>query len=388
MSNMELASWLRSIWGTRTERLLTLARLAGLGAIMWAVANQLWHGIAGEHWAVPLLAVAAVIGWIGWMASRRLGAPDRITWGFLGLLAISGGVLVAFAPQAIALVAVAALGSAIAFEARPAIGVGAIGVGALVVAVAALGSPQPGQLIAEGAFSVAAGFAVGASRRQYVGRTRQAEELLAERVRADAERDRAAALAERNRVGREIHDVLAHSLGALSVQLDAADAVLEAGDDPEKVRQLVQQARVLAVQGLDETRQAVHALRDEPVELAEQLTSLAAREGAALTVDGRPRRLAPDAGLALYRAAQEALTNARKHAPGAPVTIHLAFKSAATELVVTNGARVDGKVTTQLHSTGGGFGLQGMRERIELLGGEVEAAPNPSGWTVQVAVPG
>jgi len=385
---MELASRLRSIWGTRTERLLTLGRLAGLGAITWAVANQLQHGIAGEHWAVPLLAVAVVIGWTGWMATRRLRAPDRITWGFLALLATSGGVLVAFAPQAIGFVAVAALGSAIAFEARPAIGVGAIGVGALVVAVAALGAPQPGQLIAEGAFSVAAGFAVGASRRQYLSRTHQAEALLAERVRADAERDRAAALAERNRVGREIHDVLAHSLGALSVQLDAADAVLEAGDDPGKVRQLVQQARVLAVQGLDETRQAVHALRDEPVELAEQLTSLATREGAALTVDGRPRRLAPDAGLALYRAAQEALTNARKHAPGAPVTIHLAFKSAATVLVVANGARVDGKGTTQLHGTGGGFGLQGMRERIELLGGEVEAAPSQSGWTVQVAVPG
>ena len=89
----------------------------------------------------------------------------------------------------------------------------------------------PAVLVAEGAVSVVVGLMVGASRRQYVERTFQAEQLLAERVRADAERDRAAALAERNRIGREVHDVLAHSLGALSVQLDAADALLENGDD-------------------------------------------------------------------------------------------------------------------------------------------------------------
>ena len=256
-----------------------------------------------------------------------------------------------------------------------------------MVAVLALGTPSPSEVIAEGAFSAAAGLMAGASRRQYQGRTHQAEQLLAERVRADAERDRAAALAERNRVGREVHDVLAHSLGALTVQLDAADALLENGSDPNKARQLVQQARGLAVQGLEETRQAVHALRDEPVELGEQLTSLAAREGAKLTVDGRPRRLAPDAGLALYRAAQEALTNARKHAPGAEVKIYLDFTPGATVLVVANSASPGGVVTSQLKDTGGGFGLQGMRERIELLGGDVQAGPSASGWTVQVAVP-
>ena len=69
--------------------------------------------------------------------------------------------------------------------------------------------------------------------------TEQAEQLLAERVRADAERDRAAALAERNRIGREVRDVLAHQLGALSVQLDVADALLESGDDSTKTRELV-----------------------------------------------------------------------------------------------------------------------------------------------------
>jgi len=341
-------------------------------------------GVSVDLEAKWLLTGTAGIGWLGWMACRRLRAPGLTTWCFLALLAASGGALAALAPNAITFMAVAGLGAGIAFEWLPALGVGAIGVVALAAATLAVGAH--GILVAEGALSVVVGLMVGASRRQYVERTFQAEELLAERVRADAERDRAAALAERNRIGREVHDVLAHSLGALSVQLDAADALLENGDDPTKARQLVQQSRRLAVAGLEETRHAVHALRDEPVALAEQLSSLAARDGAELTVTGAPRPLAPDAGLALYRAAQEAVTNARKHAPGAPVSIDLDFDRQTTTLTVTNGF-CPTAARTELSTSGGGFGLQGMRERIELLGGQVVAEPSAVGFTVQVAVP-
>ena len=252
-------------------------------------------------------------------------------------MAASGGALSAYAPVAVTFVAVAALGGAIAFDTLPATGIAGIGIVAVVVVVLALGTPSPGEIIAEGALSGIAGLMLGNSRRQYLARAAQAEQLLAERIRADAERDNAAALAERNRLGREVHDVLAHSLGALAVQLDAADALLENGHDPGKARGMVQQARLLAVRGLEETRQAVHALRDDPVELSEQLAALAETEGAALTVHGEPRRLEPDAGLALYRVAQEALTNARKHAPGAPVAIQLDFSREATRLEVANG---------------------------------------------------
>jgi signal transduction histidine kinase len=162
---------------------------------------------------------------------------------------------------------------------------------------------------------------------------------------------------------------------------------LESSDGSTKAQELVQQARRLAVQGLEETRQAVHALREEPVALAEQLTSLAARDGAELTVTGAPRPLAADAGLALYRAAQEAVTNARKHAPGAAVSIRLDFDAESTTLRVTNGLCSDADTASELKTTGGGFGLQGMRERIELLGGQVVAEPSAVGWTVHVAVP-
>ena len=366
--------------------MLSAARLAALVGLLWATAHQVPpKGVSADHPAKWILMGTAAIGWLGWMACRRLRAPSHTTWCFLALLAASGGALTAFAPIAIIFLAVAGLGAGIAFEGLPASGVGTIGVGALVVATAAVGAPAV--LVAEGAVSVAVGLMVGASRRQYVERTSQAEQLLAERVRADAERDRAAALTERNRIGREVHDVLAHSLGALSVQLDAADALLENGSDDAKARHLIQQARRLAVQGLEETRQAVLALRDEPVALAEQLSSLAARDGAELTVAGAPRPLPADAGLALYRAAQEAVTNARKHAPGAPVSIRLDFDPKMTTLRVANGLCPDANMTNELQATGGGFGLQGMRERIELLGGQVAAEPSAHGWTVQVAVP-
>ena len=382
---MGLASQLRAQTGTGTERMRSAARLAALAALLWATAHQMpLKGVSADHPARWAFMAGAAIGWLGWMASRRLRAPRGTTWGFLALLAASGGAVAAIAPIAITFMAVAGLGAGIAFEGIAALGVAVIGVVALTAATLAVGAPDV--LIAEGALSMVVGLMVGASRRQYVERTLQAEQILAERIRADAERDRTAALAERNRIGREVHDVLAHSLGALSVQLDAADALLENGDDPIKVRQLVQTARKLAVQGLEETRQAVHALRDEPVALAEQLASLAARDGAELTVTGAPRPLAAETGLALYRAAQEAVTNARKHAPGAPVSIRLDFDQQTTTLRVTNGLCPDDEKSA-LSTTGGGFGLQGMRERIELLGGQFVAAPSTIGFTVQVAVP-
>ncbi len=369
--------------------MLGAARLAGLVAFLWAVSQQERHRVRGDRLAVLVLMVAVGVGWTGWLASRRLGASARTTWLFLTVLAASSGPLAAFAPVAIGVLAIAALGAGIAVEVLPAIAVGAIGVGALVVTAHALSNAafSVAEGTAEATISVVAGLLAGASRRQYVDRALQAEHLLAERARADSERDRAAALAERNRVGREVHDVLAHSLGALSVQLEAADALLESGDDITKARRLVQLARRLAVQGLEETRQAVHALRDEPVALAEQLASLAAHDGAELTVTGPPRPLDADKGLALYRAAQEAVSNARKHAPGAPVAIWLDFRAHSTVLKVTNGPCPDNGVVSELKHTGGGFGLRGMRDRVELLGGQVVAEPRAPGWMVEVEVP-
>ena len=375
-----------------TYRWLALARLVGLGALLWGVGQQLHPRDTGDRVAIAVLMSAAAAGWLagglgwsGWLAGRDTALWRRPSRMALVVLAMAGGGLAALAPIAITFPAVAALGAGIGLETREAVAVTGVGIVSVLVAGAVSGAPAG--FMVSGGVSTIAGLMAGRTRRQYTERARQAESLLEERLRADAERDRAAALAERNRIAREIHDVLAHSLGALAVQLDAADAVLENGGDSEQARHLVRQARSLAVTGLAETRQAVHALREEPVALAEQLDSLVARDGASLTVTGAPRALDAGVGVALYRAAQEAITNARKHAPGAPISVCLDFGPGTTAVTVTNGAPPTGGRPGPLARSGAGFGLTGMRERIELLGGSVSARPDGAGFTVRATVP-
>lgn len=361
-----------------------VVRLVGLAVLVWVVASE-HHADGSPRVPAALLAVTAA-GWVAWLVCSRLHRPQHETWLALAVVAGVGGVVGGLAPVGITFPAVSVIATSSLLGVRPALAVAAIGTAAVTTTV--LVAATPNTIIAEGVLAIAAAVLGGASRRQYQDRVDQAEQLLAERGRADAEQARAAALAERNRIGREIHDVLAHALGALSVQLEAADALLETRGDLTKARQSVQQARQLAVEGLLETRKAVHALHDEPIALCAQLATLASATGAALTITGTERRLDADVELAIYRAAQEALSNVRKHAPGAPVMLCLDYGPTATVLLVENGAPQDGGVRSPLTATGGGFGLRGMRERIELLGGEVSASAKDAGWTVRARVPG
>jgi signal transduction histidine kinase len=372
-----------------------LARIGGLVALLWATSSE--HHLDGSPRVPVALLLVTSAAWLAWLAGERLGASVPVTWMALAVLAAGGGAVGGLAPVGIAFPAIAVIATATLADGLPTLVttlvttliptlvVAALGVVSLAITVLAAGSPKA--IIVEGLLAVGAAILGGATRRQYRSRAAQAEQLLAERVRADAEQARAAALAERNRVAREVHDVLAHSLGALSVQLEAADALLESPGDPATAREYVQHARRLAVAGLAETRTAVRALREEPVGLGERLAALASSNEAELEVTGAERRLAADVELALYRAAQEALSNARKHAPGSAVSVHLDYGSEAMALLVENGPCPDGRAASPLGVTGGGYGLRGMRERIELLGGEVSAAAQETGWMVRATVP-
>jgi signal transduction histidine kinase len=230
-----------------------------------------------------------------------------------------------------------------------------------------------------------AGLAGGLTRRGQLARVEHAAQLALADQRGEIEHERATVLAERNRIAREVHDVLAHTLSALSVQLEALGSLLD--DEPVdrgRLRGSVQRARGLVVDGLDETRRAVAVLRDEPVALAEQLRDLAAGDGATFAVLGDPRPLPPAAGLALLRVTQEAVTNARKHAPGAPVTITLTFHGDTAAVVVENPTAAAASAAT---AVGGGYGLRGMRERSTLVGGTVTAGRTADGWRVDAEVP-
>jgi signal transduction histidine kinase len=190
-----------------------------------------------------------------------------------------------------------------------------------------------------------------------------------------------------------MHDVLAHSLSALALQLEGARLLArDRGADPEVVAG-IERAHHLAAGGLAEARQAIGALRGEELPGPERLPVLAdafAEHSAArcsLEVTGEPRELSSEARLALYRTAQEALTNVRRHSAADRVEIALRYEDDGTTLVVQDfgpGAPVavgGGSVA------GGGYGLTGMRERAELLGGRLRAEPTADGFRVELWLP-
>ncbi|MFJ1715963.1 sensor histidine kinase [Streptomyces sp. NPDC086796] len=215
-----------------------------------------------------------------------------------------------------------------------------------------------------------------------------AQRLLAqERAAREAEAE-TAALDERARIAREIHDVLAHSLSAQMVHLEAARLLIErepAGEFRDRVLERVVAARSMAREGLAETRQALSALRGEVSPVEDFLRQLVAVEPVQVSVVGERRMLTAEASQAVRRVAQEALTNVRKHAPGARVLVRLEYlpDEVALEVRDSGGHRPEGA----LSGSGSGYGLLGMRERAELMGGTLEAGPGEEGFVVSLRVP-
>jgi signal transduction histidine kinase len=243
------------------------------------------------------------------------------------------------------------------------------------------------------------GVLIGFSRRQF--------RVAAERAReAEREQQRAQLLADRSRAARDIHDVLAHSLGGLVLQLDAVEALLEAGR-VEDATTRAGEARTLAADGLAEARRAVRALREDADTDAEPATSTTAPDTTEPSRASSPTT-DPGAGLtalvdahrsfggevvtqgdetladldAAHRAAvvqvvREALSNARRHAPGRPVSLSVIRDGDAVDVVVANPlAR-------------GGHGLLGMRERFQELGSSatVEAERSDDEFVVAMHLP-
>jgi signal transduction histidine kinase len=202
------------------------------------------------------------------------------------------------------------------------------------------------------------------------------------------------ALRERARLAREMHDVLAHSLSALTVQLEGARLLARAtGTDPA-VTEAIERSHGLARAGLEEARRAIEALRGGEMPGPDRLPVLCHQfsEGTSvdceLHLDGAPRELSSEARLAVYRTAQEALTNVRRHARPAHVDVELRYEDDGTRLVVEDRrADGDGVPAEGEHEPGLGYGLTGMRERAELLGGRLAAAPTPTGFRVELFLP-
>ncbi len=248
------------------------------------------------------------------------------------------------------------------------------------------------------ALGLAFAYMAAASVRRIRLERERAEALLEELQRTRAAEIERAALAERTRIAREIHDVLAHTLSALAVQLEGTRMLLEQRPGDPAAVAAVERAHRLASEGLAEARRAIGALRGDSLpgpdgleRLVDEFTQATGTPGH-FHVSGAAVLLRSEARLALYRTAQEALTNVQKHARDATcVDVQLRYAADGAELVVEDVAplvvstRASNGATSSEASHG--YGLVGMRERAELAGGTLEAGPLPTGFRVRLWLP-
>jgi signal transduction histidine kinase len=213
---------------------------------------------------------------------------------------------------------------------------------------------------------------------------------------------RAVALGERQRLAREMHDVLAHSLSGLVLQLEGARMLAKENPSDPRLLELIERAHHLGKSGLTEAKRAIGTLRDDDLPGPEQLGALVEqfqRDSGIpckLAVSGPAHELDSEARLAVYRVAQEALTNVRKHAHPQRVDVTLVYAADHANLTVEDfgangappaGGLPAGSAPSAIKNSGGGYGLTGMRERAELVGGSLTAAPTSTGFRVELQVP-
>ncbi len=215
-------------------------------------------------------------------------------------------------------------------------------------------------------------------------------ELVGELQESRLAEQRNAVVTERARLARELHDVLAHTLSSLSLHLESTRVLAVSKGVDDEVVERIARAVGLAHTGLVEARDAVGTLRDDalpgPGQLGALVQDFERTSGISCRFEqrGDPTPLAPDAQVALYRSAQEALTNVAKHADASQVDVCLSWYDGRVTLrVVDDGTGCHGGVELP----GGGNGLRGMRERAELAGGAVQAGPAETGFVVELRLP-
>jgi signal transduction histidine kinase len=390
--SVERTPTLASLAQARARQRATLRILRPLSAavvLLVGVAgsqSQPRPGLEGERLGILLALAGLAAGAAGLGLARE--ARDEAQAPFFVVLVLSAATLVWLQPNGPGFIGVFVAVGAAAMRLRGslAIAVAAVAVAALAGAHALSGEHSLASiLLAE--FGVLAFFAIALlSRRLREGQER-AEELLAELEQSRDAQAQAAVLGERQRLAREMHDVLAHSLSGLVLQLEGARLLAARGADRE-LAGAIARAHHLARSGLEEARRAIGMLRDDELPGPERLPALAdefERDTGIrceTTVTGEGRELDSEARLTIYRVAQEALTNVRKHARPERVELRLGYEPAGARLTVEDfGERPpsDGDRA--------GYGLTGMRERAELLRGTLAAAPTRSGFRVELWVP-
>ncbi|MCU1529200.1 MAG: hypothetical protein JWP75_2963 [Frondihabitans sp.] len=346
--------------------------LNGVGAVVvafWLIVGQLHD----EHAALVLvISLLALLAWVVRSFSSRTVVRDLSAV----IMLVAGAAMVTSTDSLLitpAIVAVAGVTS----DVRKPVRFGVLfAVAGSVIALTSVVVTDGG---ASFGLSVLAGFAIGfvagLNRRQTRESLRRDRELAYRTAQIETEKERSALLADRATIARDIHDVLAHSLGGLVIQLDAVEALIEKGRIDEAGAR-VAAARTLAAEGLGEARRAVATLRDPDQQRADDADSLAQPDaidrlvaaheslGGTATVAGRSAldHLDPSHRRVLAAVVREALSNARRHAPGERVS--LAFSIDESKILH---ARIANAAPLAATSSGGGHGVPGMTERLAAL---------------------
>jgi signal transduction histidine kinase len=377
-------------------------------------------GLSGVRLGVSLalagyaVAVAATVA-VAW---ARRGYLFQVL--LIGLIGGCGVALAALQPHGPAEIA-ASVGvwiAAVRLPLRPAIVATVLITGALAVTIALTQQPA-----AQPALAATLLCLLLAMTGQFIRRGRESQDrtelLMAQLQDAREAEAAAAALAERSRIAGELHDVLAHALSGLAIQLQGARKLADREAASSALRAALERSADLAKEGLADARQAVGALRGDRLPTVDQVGALVedfrrdTGAEATLRIDGTPRPLPADASLALFRGAQEALTNVTRYAPGTSVAVTVRYVPDRTILAVEDHAQPTGSpgpaaqdvpgaggdpapgaaasVPTGnplLAEAGGGHGLTAMRERATQAGGSARAGPTADGWLVELEVPG
>lgn len=328
----------------------------------------------------PRLALVA-LAVLPWLLHRmRLGLPIRSA-----LALIPAAVLFLRGDQLAAMLVILTTTSVVAHGRYPLV---IATIAAAVATIAAGGALHRGVSAAAWAGGLALGGVAGWS-------VRTQRRLVWDLTAARADLERAALVEERRRIARDVHDLIAHSLTVVMLNLTAARLALRR--DPAAASATLAETERLGRQALAEVRSLVGLLREDgpaapegPPPGAGDLAQLVARLREAgmeveLTALGPLDRVSPAAGLALYRVAQEALSNAARHAAGARVAVRLHVGADEATLTVRDWGRSPAEGARAAEP--GGHGLAGMRERATLVGGSLRAGRAEPGWEVSCVVP-
>lgn len=359
----------------------------------WALAAGLAAFAQLEVWVADAYRGSAA-GNAGFMLVMSLA----LAWRRRAPLAVLALVMAGVAAQAILLggsetgslllVAAIAVYSAGAHSSRPVVGLALALAGALGHD---LNDPEIDsvveRLFSPGVFALAFGFGAAMRVRQ---RRIEAAESRAAVAEAEREREREAAADERRRIARELHDIVSHGLGVMVIQAGAAEQVLDT--DPARAREALRLIRETGQDAVDEMARMLGLIRDErpsglqPQPLLADVEALVATARATglelnLVWEGERRRLPAGLELSAYRIVQEGLTNVLRHAGASRARVVVRYGSDTLGLRVEDDGVGRG-------SGAGGYGLAGLRERVAVFGGRLDAGPRPSGgWALDATLP-